>query len=79
MRAVHIRGTAKKIQYLVQLLELLPHDASEVLLIGDTLHDAEVADAIGVDCVLVAHGYQSRQRLVQSGRPVIDSLSELMK
>ncbi|MBM4263485.1 MAG: HAD family hydrolase [Deltaproteobacteria bacterium] len=61
-----------------QLLDRLPHDATEILLVGDTLHDAEVADAIGVDCVLVAHGYQSRQRLEQSGRPIIDSLSELM-
>lgn len=61
-----------------RLLEVLPHDASEVLLIGDTLHDAEVADAVGVDCVLVAHGYQTRRRLEQSGRRVIDALSELM-
>jgi len=43
------------------------------------LHDAEVADTIGIDCVLVAHGYQSRRRLEKSGRPIVDSLSELMR
>ena len=73
----HIHATSK-LDEGRRLLEVLPHDAAEVLLIGDTLHDAEVADAVGVDCVLVAHGYQTRQRLEQSGRPVIDSLSELM-
>ena len=55
---------------------MLPHQASEVVLIGDTLHDAEVAEAIGVDCVLVAHGHQSKQRLKQGGVPVVDSLRE---
>jgi phosphoglycolate phosphatase len=60
-----------------RLLTILPHQASEVLLIGDTLHDAEVAEAIDVDCVLVAHGHQSKQRLKQSGAPVVDSLSGL--
>lgn len=73
----HIHATSK-LDEGRRLLEALPHNASEVLLVGDTLHDAEVAVAIGVDCVLVAHGYQSRGRLERSGRPIIDSLSELM-
>ena len=60
-----------------RLLDILSHRPSQVLLIGDTLHDAEVAQAIGVDCVLVAHGHQSRQRLKQSGVKVIDSLRDL--
>ena len=33
------------------------------LMIGDTDHDAEVAEAMGIDCVLVAAGHQSRERL----------------
>lgn len=73
----HIQATGK-VEEGRRLLERVPHDASQVLLVGDTLHDAEVAKAIGVDCVLVAHGYQTRRRLEQSGRRVIDSLRELM-
>lgn len=73
----HIQATSK-VEEGRALLQRLPHGAGEVLLVGDTLHDAEVADAIGVDCVLVAHGYQSRRRLEPSGRPIIDSLGELM-
>lgn len=47
------------------------------LLIGDTLHDAEVADALGCDCLLVAHGHQNPVQLRRAGCPVIDSLAEL--
>jgi phosphoglycolate phosphatase len=47
------------------------------LLIGDTLHDAEVADALGCDCVLVACGHQNRERLATAGCPVFDSLAEV--
>jgi len=60
-----------------RLLNMLKYKSSEVLLVGDTLHDAEVAQAVTVDCVLVAHGHQSKQRLQQSGVPVVDSLVEL--
>ena len=35
----------------------------EILLVGDTRHDLEVARAIGVDCVLVAGGHHSEERL----------------
>jgi len=74
----HIQATSK-VDEGRALLQRLPHHAGEVLLVGDTLHDAEVADTIGIDCVLVAHGYQSRRRLEKSGRPIVDSLSELMR
>ena len=48
-----------------------------MLLVGDTLHDAEVAQVLGTDCILIADGHQSKERLAQSGLPVVDSLEEL--
>ncbi len=48
--------------------------AADMLYIGDTLHDAEVARAMGVDCLLVSQGHQSRARLLSSGFPVVDDL-----
>ena len=42
--------------------------------VGDTLHDAEVADALGARCILVAGGHQTSERLAAAGRPVADSL-----
>jgi phosphoglycolate phosphatase len=62
-----------------RLLTMLRIQASEVLLIGDTQHDAEVAQALGIDCVLVSHGHQTKNRLKQRGVPVVDSLSELLE
>jgi phosphoglycolate phosphatase len=47
------------------------------LLIGDTLHDAEVAAALGCDCLLVACGHQNRERLAAAGCPVYDSLADV--
>jgi phosphoglycolate phosphatase len=61
-----------------ELVASLPCAPSEAVLVGDTLHDAEVARAMGTACVLVAHGHQSRARLHQhGGTPVLDSLKDL--
>lgn len=51
-----------------------PHTA---VMVGDTLHDAEVAAAMGARCVLVTTGHHSRSRLLTAGCPVIDALSQL--
>lgn len=48
-----------------------------MVLIGDTLHDYDVARAMGVDCILFSGGHQAKQDLVTAGVPVIDSLNEL--
>jgi len=50
---------------------------SQVLLIGDTLHDHKVAQAMGVDCLLVAHGHHSPERLRSTGCPVVEGFREL--
>ena len=47
------------------------------VIIGDTVHDHEVADELGIDCLLVADGHQPRWRLEQCGVPVVDSLADL--
>lgn len=46
----------------------------ETVMIGDTLHDAEVAASIGAKCILVARGHQSRETLLTAGVPVVDTL-----
>ena len=50
--------------------------ASDAVMLGDTLHDAEVARALGCRCVLVARGHQSRAGLLAAGFPITDSLSD---
>ena len=49
------------------------------LFIGDTLHDADVAAAVGGDCVLYCGGHQSRTRLEATGHPVISDIRELIQ
>lgn len=47
------------------------------LLIGDTLHDVSCAEAMKIECVLVAQGHQSEAQLSSSGAPVLRDLREL--
>jgi len=51
----------------------------EILLIGDTVHDSDVAEQMGVHCVLVDIGHVSRERLLKTGRNVFESLDSLNK
>ena len=59
-------------------LEGMAVGRSEVIYVGDTAHDAEAAAAMGVDCVLVAHGHQHRARLEGLGVRVVDGFGELL-
>lgn len=49
------------------------------VLLGDTLHDAQVAKKMGVDCILVCQGHQSRERLGEAGFCVCGSLAEAVE
>lgn len=50
---------------------------ADIVLIGDTLHDLEVARELGVDCVLVSAGHQPAEKLRLHHDRVINSLAEL--
>lgn len=67
-----------KVELGLQLIEKHRLDAWNTIMIGDTDHDFEVARAMGITCILVADGHQSVQRLVNTGAPVIQNLSELL-
>jgi len=55
----------------------LDYAPDQVLFIGDTIHDFEVAEAMGVNCILVANGHNSRPRLEACGVPVLDTFPEI--
>lgn len=50
----------------------------QAVLIGDTTHDYEVAQAIGCRCLLLEGGHNSRQRLLATGSPVLAGLGDLL-
>ncbi|UCH09493.1 MAG: HAD family hydrolase [Fidelibacterota bacterium] len=41
------------------LIERLDHPKQQILFIGDTLHDREVGEALGLETVVLTHGHQS--------------------
>lgn len=54
--------------------------AGRVAIVGDSLHDKEVADAIGARCVLCAQGSHSRWRLEKAGEwRIVDTLLEAVE
>lgn len=61
----------------VKLIVDLGLPVEKLLFIGDTLHDAEVAKELKIDCILIPAGHHSQERLSVSGFPVIASLKEL--
>ena len=62
-----------------QWIKQLPWKPNELLMIGDTLHDLEVAEAIGAECILLAHGHHAPERHATSGKRVVHSLGELIE
>ena len=61
-----------------QLLLQIPVKKNEIIMVGDTLHDLEVAEELGVDCILIANGHQSADRLKSKSKWVISQLGELL-
>ncbi|MBN1650265.1 MAG: HAD family hydrolase [Bacteroidales bacterium] len=60
------------------LLNRSGFSASETLLLGDTLHDLQVANSISCSCVLIANGHFSKERLLAQHDLVFDTLSDFM-
>ena len=60
-------AVGSKVQRAVSVINKVTKDYSRVVAVGDTLHD----------CQLVSTGHQSKQDLLTTGKPVIDSLYQL--
>jgi len=50
---------------------------SDLLFIGDTEHDAHVADALGCDCILLETGHSTKSRLEKTGHKVVKDVFSL--
>ena len=51
----------------------------KAVLIGDTTHDFEVAEALGCKCLLIANGHQAYDKLALTGAPVESSLKSILR
>ncbi|MCX6282536.1 MAG: HAD family hydrolase [Bacteroidetes bacterium] len=61
-----------------RLIADLGVQASSLLFIGDTMHDAEVACEIGIDCLLIPNGHHSEERLRKCKFPLFRNLNDLI-
>ncbi len=66
-----------KIERAVAYLEKENAKKEEVLVIGDLVHDAEMANKIGADCILLSSGHERPERLLSANAEIVDSLKEL--
>jgi phosphoglycolate phosphatase len=69
---------ASKIERGKQLISEFNMEKSKSWIIGDTIHDFEVAESLGIRCILIADGHQSEERLKTTNATLVGSLKELM-
>lgn len=53
-------------------------DNNTTIMIGDTLHDDEIAKVLGVQSFLIAKGHQSKERLMTSNAYVLNDINEIV-
>lgn len=67
-----------KVQRAVEYMQerrILPRES---VLIGDTVHDYEVAAEMGIDCILLSCGHQAEADLLKCGCPVCENHGDIM-
>jgi len=68
-----------KVEQGKNLIQNLNFDLDKVVMIGDTEHDYEVAQAMGINCFLMDRGHNSTKRLEKKQTEVFSSFSQLLK
>lgn len=61
----------------LELLLTINAPLDSIIMIGDTCHDKEVADLLGIDSILCTNGHFPEDRLVNCGTHLISNLDEL--
>lgn len=71
---IYARSKAERAMAYLQQAQAAPE---QCILIGDTVHDYEVACSMGIDCILLASGHDDRESLDHCGCMVYDSPEQL--
>lgn len=74
----NIKGQGK-VERGLELMKQSGIDPKTCLYVGDTIHDAEVATALGVKVILYTGGHQSENRLKTANELIIDQISDIIK
>jgi phosphoglycolate phosphatase len=62
-----------------KLIAGLDGNAGEIIMIGDTMHDHEVGQELGIRVILVSRGHQSEERLQRTGREIARDFKEVIE
>lgn len=66
-----------KLQLAKNFFSSLHIDKEHVVVIGDSVHDSEVAKQLGCHCILIANGHEHKDKLLQTGCCVVDTIEEV--
>lgn len=66
-----------KIENGISWVKKIHLDSKKILMIGDTDHDFQAAEAMGVDCFLLSQGHHSPARLKKTGAKVFHDLNDI--
>ncbi len=68
---------SSKVNFAVSFIRKNNIYPEKAVLIGDTIHDFEVSEALGCKCLLIASGHQAHDRLTLTGAPVKRNLRSI--
>ena len=54
-------------------------DREKCVLIGDTLHDLDTANALGIKCILYSKGHTDYKTLINTGETVCATFEEIKR
>ena len=64
---------------LARLLRGTLPEQDRLWFVGDSLHDAQAAQEVRADCILISAGHQSARQLRAAGVPVVESLPDALR
>lgn len=70
---IHAHSKASLAKEFVQERKFNP---DEVVFVGDSVHDSEVASYAGCHCILIANGHEHKDKLKKTGCKVVNSIQE---
>lgn len=73
---IHAKG---KVEIAKEFIKNSDINLENAIFVGDTLHDYEVACAMGIECRLVCCGHQSRKRLETTNAIIYEDIRGLMQ
>lgn len=68
-------NAADKIQRTIDYFKRKDVCLDRCIIIGDSMHDLEMANKIGAECVLLSSGHEGKEKLTLNGGRVIDRLT----